>query len=121
FHMDGGMLRTQGSILWSPGVDVWTPLAGATMESNGCVIAHATAPGAILLDPQLDAAFAPKGGSPALDYCDDDAVTAGLDAHRAAPGYDVAGVDQVWGNNDLGAIENRDILFANGYGNRWTN
>lgn len=120
FHMDGGLLRTQGSVLWSPGVDVWTPLAGATMESNSCLIAHESVPGSVVLDPQLDAAFAPKGGSPALDYCDDDVVTAGLDAHRAAPGYDVAGIDRVWGEHDLGAIENRDILFANGYGNRWT-
>lgn len=116
FRMDGGLLRVQGSILWSPGVDVWTPLAGATLESNACLIAHASAPGAVVVDPRLDAAFAPPGRSPAIDFCDDDMVTAGPDAYRASPGYDVNGVTAAWGNNDLGAIENRDILFFGSFG-----
>lgn len=119
FYMDGGLLRTQGSILWSPGAEVWTPVAGATMETNACAIAHAAAPGALVLDPRLDDAFVPRGNSPAIDYCDDDTVTAGLDAHRAAPGYDANGIAAAWGNNDLGAIENRDILLYDGFGNRW--
>ncbi len=119
FYMNGGLLRAQGSILWSPGSEVWTPVAGATMETNACAIAHAAAPGALVLDPRLDDAFVPRGNSPAIDYCDDDTVTAGLDAHRAAPGYDANGIAAAWGNNDLGAIENRDILLYDGFGNRW--
>lgn len=119
FYMDGGLLRAQGSILWSPGSEVWTPVAGATMETNACAIAHAPAPGALVLDPRLDEAFVPRGNSPAIDYCDDDTVTAGLDVHRAAPGYDVNGISPAWGDNDLGAIENRDILLYDGFGNRW--
>ena len=121
FHMDGGLLRTQGSILWSPGADVWTPVAGASMESNACLIAHAPAPGAIVVDPHLDAAFMPRGDSPALDHCDDETVTAGADAYRAAAGYDAHGVTAAWGNNDLGALENRDIVFVNGFGKRYSN
>lgn len=116
FHMNGGLLRTQGSILWSPGAQVWTPTAGATMDSNACLIAHDSAPGAIVLDPRLDADFVPPGRSPAIDFCDDDMVVANVDGYRAAPGYDVPGVPQSWGNNDLGAIENRDILFFGSFG-----
>ncbi len=116
FYMDGGLLRTQGSILWSPGAQVWTPVAGASMENNACLIAHASTPGAVVVYPQLDASFTPRGRSTALDYCDNDTVTAGLDAYRAAPGYDVKGVSPVWGDNDLGAIENRDILFFGSFG-----
>ncbi len=118
FHMDGGLLRTQGSIIWSPGVDVWTPLAGATMEHNACMIVHQAGLGATVLAPRLGPTFRPKGGSPAIDHCDNDVVVAGTDLHRAAPGHDVPGVGNIWGANDLGAIENRDILFFSGFGHR---
>jgi hypothetical protein len=116
FYMNGGVLRNQGSILWSPGSEVWTPLAGASMENNSCLIAHAAVPGSVVVNPRLDATFMPPGRSAALDYCDNVGVTAGPDAYRASPGYDVNGVTAVWGNNDLGALENRDILFFGGFG-----
>ena len=118
-YMNGGVLRNQGSILWSPGSDVWTPTAGATMENNACLIAHQAAPGGVVVDPQLDADFSPPGRSPAIDFCDDADVTAVLDSYHQAPAYDTAGVGSIWGTNDLGAVENRDILFFDSFGTRF--
>jgi len=118
-YMNGGMLRTQGSIMWAPGSDVWTATAGATMESNACLIAHQAIPGATVADPRLGFDFTPPGSSPAIDFCDNADVTAGLDVYRQAPGHDAGGVVAVWGNNDLGAVENRDILFFDGFGNHF--
>ena len=118
-YMNGGLLRTQGSIMWAPGSDVWTATAGATMESNACLIAHQAIPGATVTDPRLGFDFTPPGSSPAIDFCDNDDVTAGLDVYRQAPGHDAGGVVAVWGNNDLGAVENRDILFFDGFGNHF--
>lgn len=118
-YMDGGVFRNQGSIMWSPGSEVWTPVAGATMENNVCLIAHQAVPGATVADPQLDDDFTPPGRSPAIDFCDDLDVPAGADSYRAAAGYDVAGIGSVWGTNDLGAVESRDILFFDGFGSRF--
>ena len=117
--MNGGVFRNQGSIMWSPGSEVWTPTAGATMENNACLIAHQAVPGASVVDPRLDSDFVPSGRSPAIDFCDDAGVTAGLDGYRQAPSYDVAGVGSIWGTNDLGAVENRDILFFDSFGARF--
>jgi hypothetical protein len=118
--MNGGVLRNQGSIMWSPGSDVWTATAGATMDNNTCLIAHQPVPGATVLDPQLYDDFTPPPRSPAIDICDDLDVPAGIDAYRQAPGYDAGGITHAWGDNDLGAVENRDILFYSGFGNRYT-
>jgi predicted outer membrane repeat protein len=115
--MNGGVLRNQGSIMWAPGSAVWTPTAGATMENNACLIAHQSVPGTIVANPRLAADFTPRGRSPAIDFCDNEGVTAGIDVYRQAPGYDAGGIDEVWGSNDLGAVENRDILFFSGFGN----
>jgi|GEM_PF-6737450 len=117
--MNGGLLRNQGSIMWSPGSEVWTPTSGATMDNNACLITHQAAPGATVIDPRLAADFTPHAFSPAIDACDNADVTAGIDAYLQAPGYDAGGVDEVWGYNDLGAVENRDILFADGFGHRY--
>lgn len=117
--MNGGVLRNQGSIMWAPDSDVWTPTAGATMENNSCLIAHQNVPGGVIADPHLDATFTPPGRSPALDYCDNAGVTAGVDVYRQAPGYDTGGVSSVWGTNDLGAVENRDILFVGSFGDHF--
>jgi hypothetical protein len=116
-YMNGGVLRNQGSILWAPGSNVWTQTAGATMENNACLIAHQSVPGAVVANPRLGTDFTPPGRSPAIDFCDNATVTAGLDVYRQAPGYDAGGIDSVWGTNDLGAVENRDILFFSGFGN----
>jgi hypothetical protein len=118
--MNGGVLRNQGSIMWSPGSEVWTATAGATMDNNTCLIAHQPVPGATVLDPQLYDDFTPPPRSPAIDICDDLDVPAGIDAYRQAPGYDAGGITHAWGDNDLGAVENRDILFYSGFGNRYT-
>ena len=118
-YMNGGVLRNQGSIMWAPGTSVWTPTAGATMENNSCLIAHQSVTGSVEVDPRLDADFTPPGRSPALDFCDDAGVTASLDIYRQAPGYDVGGVSEIWGANDLGAVENRDILFFGSFGDHF--
>ncbi|TCO42922.1 hypothetical protein [Dokdonella fugitiva] len=119
-YMNGGVLRNQGSIMWSPGSDVWTATAGATMANNNCLIAHDMVPGATVLDPRLADDFMPPADSPAIDACDNLDVTAGIDAYLQAPGYDIDGVDNVWGPNDLGAVENHDAIFLDGFGHRYT-
>ncbi len=121
FYMNGGVFRAQGSILWSPGTQVWTQTAGATIDHNACLISHEPVPGSnVVYDPKIGGDFVPAGSSPAIDYCDDDVVVAQVDALRGAPGHDAGGVFAVWGNNDLGAVENRDVLFFNGFGSRFT-
>lgn len=123
FFMDGGTLLTQGSILWDPGKPVWTTVNGASMLHQACLIAHTDVDlpnGVTVVEPDLDSRFAPRGGSPAIDHCDELGLVPMTDLYRQAA-YDVPGVPWVYGNHDLGAVENADIVFFNGFGERFAN
>lgn len=124
FYMNGGTLRPQGSIWWAPGLSVWFPTGSATMSfASTCLVTHTTSglstpPGAVwVADPRLGSGFAPRGSSSALDHCSSSAPP-GNDLYGRAPGVDVPGVANRIGSNDLGAVEQHDIIFANSYGNR---
>jgi hypothetical protein len=125
FFINGGEFLTQGSIFWAPGTPIWNPIAGATMLHRACLIAHSAddLPGGVtVVDPDLDARYAPRGGSPAIDHCDEKGgVAPGIDLYGDDPGYDVAGVAEIFDTHDLGAVENRDILFFGGFGERFAN
>lgn len=124
FFMDGGTLLTQGSILWDPGKPVWTPVNGASMLHQACLIAHTDVDlpnGVTVVEPDLDSRFAPRGGSPAIDHCDELGLVPMTDLYRQESGYDVPGVPWVYGNHDLGAVENTDTVFFNGFGERFAN
>lgn len=123
FFMDGGTLLTQGSILWDPGKPVWTAINGASMLHQACLIAHTDVDlpnGVTVVEPDLDFRFAPRGGSPAIDHCDELGLVPMTDLYRQAS-YDVPGVPWVYGNHDLGAVENTDIAFFSGFGERFAN
>lgn len=125
FFINGGEFLTQGSIVWAPGVPVWNGIAGATMVHRECLIAHSDdglPEGVTVVEPDLDARYAPRGGSPAIDHCDEKGgVAPGIDLYGDDPGYDVAGVAEIFDTHDLGAVENRDILFFGGFGERFAN
>ena len=124
FSMDGGTLRTQGSILWHPGQPIWSATNGASMLHEACLIAHDDAnlpAGVTVVEPDLDARLAPRGGSPAIDHCDERGLVPLVDLYRQESGHDAAGVQQVYGHHDLGAVENRDIVFFSGFGTRFAN
>src|SRR5690606_32912322 len=117
-------LRTQGSILWDPGKPIWTAKNGASMVHNACLIAHTDVdlPGGVtMVDPDLDSRLAPRGGSPAIDHCDELGFVPAIDLYRQDSDYDAPGVASIYGNHDLGAVENRDIVFFNGFGERFAN
>lgn len=141
FNIDGGTLNVTGSILWGtvdrthPFHFVWFSSGGANMIHAGCLLVRASDDGTADIplspsiwsgyEPQLDARFAPRGSSPAIDHCDSYGYSPGSppkDAYWNAV-YDVPGVAARWTlsppyNFDLGAVEQNDIIFANGLGNR---
>lgn len=132
FNIAGGTLDVTGSILWGtvdrghPFHFVWFDSDGANLIHNSCLLVRdsdsgtAGIPGAEYLwtgyAPQLDHHFAPRGSSVAIDYCDE-VGNPSLDAY-ANTVYDVPGVSRYFGNHDLGAVEQTDIVFANSFGNR---
>lgn len=131
--MKGGEVDVTGSILWGtpnrsfPFHFVWFPTAGATMKHSGCLLVRASDDGTTDIPnpsqlwaayaPQLDARYAPRGGSPAIDHCDDIGGAPPVDAYGNGV-YDVPGIAERWGNVDLGAVEQTDIIFASIFGNR---
>ncbi len=133
FYMDGGELDVTGSILWgtpdrtTPFHFVWFPENDATMVHAGCLVIRASdegtagVPNPELLQPgyppNLDARYAPRGGSNAIDHCDDLGGAPPADAYGNGI-YDTPGIAQRYGNNDLGAVEQTDIIFANMFGSR---
>jgi hypothetical protein len=85
------------------------------MAHGSCLITHSTTnvpAGAITRDPILDAAGRPRNGSDAWDYCDGQ-VTTDMYGYAA---YDIPGVGNASGINDLGAYEQGDIIFTHGLG-----
>lgn len=136
FAMSGGELDVTGSILWgtfdrtTPFHFVWFPFSGATMQHAGCLVIRSSdagtsgVPNPELLwagyAPDLDARYAPRGGSPAIDHCDNLGGAPPADAYGNGV-YDTPGIAQRYGNNDLGAVEQTDIIFAHTFGQRPTN
>lgn len=127
FYMNGGTLRPQGSILWDPGATIWFQTGGASMSMvTTCLVSHSTTglsfpPGSVWVeDPLLDGRYAPAGGSSALDHCSN-SLDAGPDLYGHSPAVDVASVPNRIGSNDLGAVEQTDIIHYSGFGNRPTN
>lgn len=139
FSMAGGELYAQGSILWGA-VNSTLPeyylgffSGGATYFDNECALIRYTTVFDTLpagtgagdwagYAPDLDALFAPGGSSPAIDNCDSNAYPPPADAYGNTV-YDVPGVPPRWTetppyNFDLGAVEQTDIIFANGFGYR---
>lgn len=122
FHFTGETLLLQGSILWNPGAAIRYQ-TGPLVQTSGCLIAH-TATGlptsTTVADPHLAANFVPAVPSVALDHCDNVVYTAIPDAYNQAP-TDIAGVTNLpYGLNDLGAIEQVDVIFYGGFGLRPT-
>lgn len=134
FNISGGTLDVTGSILWGtvdrfqPFHFVWFDLGAANMVHNNCILVRESDGGTAGIPfpdslwsgytPQLDRRFAPSGNSAAIDHCA--AGDPSVDAYLQ-PVFNVPGVPQRYGNSDLGAVEQTDVLFANSFGVRPTN
>ncbi len=132
FNMVGGDLDVTGSILWGtvdrthPFHFVWFASGGATMTHQRCLLVRASddgtagIPGPEFLwagsPPDLDARFAPRGGSAAIDHCEPPG--GGLADAYLNLVHDTPGVESRYGIQDLGAVEQTDIIFANMFGER---
>lgn len=120
FVVGGMSVNLQGSILWNPGATpVFSP---ATVASNGCLIAHSKSglpTDTVVVDPKLDADYRPAMPSAPLDFCDNFQYTAITDAYNKAP-VDITELSNqpFNGYNDLGAIEQVDVIFFSGFGSR---
>ncbi len=143
FYMDGGQLDVTGSILWGsdnrglPFHFVWYAEGGATMVHNDCIMVrghdNGTAGVPAPIDPSLGFAwgtdipprlgsnFAPSPFSPALDYCDAWKFSPEVDAYFTDV-VDVPSIPNIYSTNetgwDLGAVEQNDVIFAGGFGQR---
>lgn len=118
-------VRTTGSILHSPGAGLIS--GGGTMVHDECLLAHTDAgvpPGVkVVSSPRLGPGFVPRPQSAAIDTCDfgvaDNFWPADLDGYGQPAPVDVASIaNQPWGPWDLGAIEQRDLMFYGGFGTR---
>lgn len=124
FRAEAGSIDLHGSIIWDPGKTLAFLDGDAGIIHDGCLLSHTTdqlpAPTQVItLPPRLDGRLRPRGGSPALDVCDATGTVVDLD-YRAR-GYDVPGVTALHGNADLGALEQVDIVFYGGFGQRPSN
>ena len=120
FSMTDGQINAQGSILWDPGKPIWYHNSAASMVFNDCLISHTATDipgGAILLDPKLGADYTPGPESPAADVCDNFGLTPLPDIYSRSP-VDISGLDNMYGPNDLGAVEQTDVIFYSGFGYR---
>ncbi len=134
FTMVGGTLNAQGSILWGSAsaktADYYIGFfsGGADFFDNACALLRDTTYLPTVSNdwigdaPQLGDLFAPGGGSPAIDNCDSSHYLPPADIYGHGV-YDVPGVPPRWTttapyNFDLGAVEQTDIIYANGFGNR---
>lgn len=123
-------LYTRGSILWAPGKTI-VGGSGSTHDHGSCLITSSALTGAVInVNPRLDDRFRPRGSSPAIDECAS-LVVPGLPPHGPTiippipdlyykiRDYDVAGVANN-GNakNDLGAVEQVDIIYYGGFGTK---
>jgi predicted outer membrane repeat protein len=125
-HTLGGTLDLTGSVIETPlllGVPtpIWLGEGTADVLHRGCLVSSVALPDmngdrGWVGDARISSTdFAPQGGSPALDHCD---YVPPIDFYNLDGAYDVKGVPARFGNYDLGAVEQRDIIFYNDFGNR---
>ncbi len=107
-----------GSILWQPGVPVFSPGGTGTARAvhNGCLLANSTTgiedPGPVIRSaPALQADFTPSPTSPALDVCDTFFAQPQRDAYGTTRPQDQPAVTNLLGAHDLGAIERPGLAF----------
>lgn len=124
----GSQVDATGSILYAPSVTPFVGDGGSTLVHNNCLISHTSVglpPGVTVMPPQLGVDYAPKGGSPAIDACSngvgDIHWPSGLDAYGASAPVNVPSIPNIGGIWDLGAVEQRDIVFYGGFGTRHAN
>jgi hypothetical protein len=117
-----GTINATGSILHAPGVTPFFGSAGGLLVHGGCLLSHTTAglpTGVVVAAPQLGAGFEPLLGSAAVDRCGagvgDTVWPANIDGYGFTTPIDIATVPNTGGAWDLGAIEARVDLFANGF------
>lgn len=125
FYQGGSTeINAIGSILYSPGATI---LGAGSLSHSGCLLAHSAtglpAGGLQVGPPNLDSGWAPRPRSRAIDNCDvpigDVFYSNAIDAYGLPVPVDVPSIpNHPWGSYDLGAIEQRDVLFYNGFGTR---
>lgn len=127
FWLDNSEIEVTGSILYAPGTQL---LAGnsPSIETGNCLLAHTTTgippTGVQVGNPMLEAhnAYAPKPRSRAIDVCaagvGDNFYAASWDAFRLPVPQAIASVPNLAGSFDLGAVEQRDVVFYGGFGTR---
>lgn len=115
FSDQGAVLDVTGSILYSPGSQIFRPFDDhepPDFVDFGCLLAHSTdgIPDSHVrvADPLLRADLSPGDNSPALDVCDNFPGTPLPDFFGQTRGVDQTQVPNYWGVNDLGAIERID-------------
>ena len=123
FHASNQQISVQGSILWAPGTTLAYLNAGATIAHNACLLTHSLGQLGVVgnvqtTDPVLDSQFRTRGRSPGIDVCDDMGFQPIADINMNPRSYSVNGISEIWGPQDLGAFEQRDILFYGGFGTR---
>ena len=126
FHASNQQISVQGSILWAPGTTLAYLNAGATIAHNACLLTHSLGQLGVVAnvqttDPVLDSQFRTRGRSPGIDVCDNMGFQPIPDINMNPRSYSVNGISEIWGPQDLGAFEQRDILFYGGFGARPTN
>ncbi|HZW51489.1 MAG TPA: hypothetical protein VFF05_06495 [Rudaea sp.] len=125
-HTLGGTADLTGSIIETPEllgvpVPIWYGEGSAQVVHRGCLVSlsaliDANGRAGWVGDARISATdFAPAGGSPAIDHC---AFTPPIDFYGFAGAVDTKGVPARFGNYDLGAVEQRDIIFYNDFGIR---
>lgn len=125
-HTLGGTADVTGSIIETPEllgvpVPIWRGEGTAQILHRGCLVSlialsDMNGDSGWVGDARVDAAdFAPAGGSPAIDHCD---FVPASDFYGYGGAIDTKGVPARFGNYDLGAVEQRDIIFYNDFGNR---
>lgn len=122
-HTLGGTLDITGSIIETPALffgvpgPIWLGEGTAEVLHRGCLLSSATLADTNndrgwVGDARIGVGFAPQGGSPALDHCD---FTPPIDFYNRAGAVDTRGVPARYGNYDLGAVEQNDIIFYNDF------
>lgn len=125
-------VSTRGSILWTLGTPGVVGGSGVTHDFGSCLLSSSALAGAVTADPQLDAGFHPRGRSPAIDVCPNLLVPGQPpgnliqvpplpDLYFRDRDRDVAGVANSPGFNDLGAVEQVDIIYYGGFGTKPNN